>query len=93
MSRIIMFLKMIKTNFLHNLCSSFHLSKNHHNHHGAKNRIRNEIFLLPTTTSSDAKVACHPAIILGYSSVCTNENEVVRFVCGVGGGEGWVFNG
>ena len=48
-------------------------------------------FVLPVTKPRDVKGACHPTIILVYSSVYPNENEGVRCVCvcvGGGGGEG-----
>ena len=40
---------------LHNLSYSFNLIKKLQNHHGAKNRLSNAIFLIPNTKPRDVK--------------------------------------
>ena len=53
--------------------------KNNHNHHRAKNGICNKMFILPDTKPREFKRDFHPANLQGYSSVCPNENEGLRF--------------
>ena len=50
----------------------FHDTVFNNNHHRANKRIDNAIFLLPATKPREFKGACHPTIILGYYSFCTD---------------------
>ena len=84
---------MIDTIYIHNLCSYFHLSKNHHNHCEANNGLHNVILTLPDTKPRKFKGSCHPAILLVYSSVYSNKNEGVRCVCVREGGVGRLIQG